>query len=218
MQHLGGGTALESGILEMTKKLPYIFDDETIYKLSLDEINFALNIRKLIDFQYGSRFDEGFANRLGLDIGFHFHSADVATWDDSIPVGFFEKISNFGITNLLAIPTGYSYSHANENAIEITAYSPPLVAKIPSSFDQYHKIRGGAVGLYAGLHLLISPCLNYFLLDFNGHHSLIMGPRKFVEGVLGMSVEHSWDEVRKGVLIDSALLNSLRNAMTAYGY
>ena len=202
----------------MSKKSPTLFDDDEIYGITPAAAEFVLNVRKLVDFEFGSRFDNVFAKRIGLDVGFFFHSADVGFWDDSVLIRFFDETSKHSATHFFAVPTGYVYKKTNDETLEVSEYDPPLIAKSINTLKKFSKIRGGMVGLYSGKSLLISACLNFFLLDFNGHYSLIMGPRYFLEKVLGETVEKSWEEVRIGTSIEPQLLGVLRSTMAAYGY
>lgn len=200
----------------MMKKYSPVFDDDSdIYFVSKNEINFALNARKLLDFSCGERFNEKSIKLLNVSVGFYGHSVVGSTDDDLVLEKFFLCLKNSGVNHLYAIPTGYCHSSENERAMEVVDYDPPLIAKIKPTYEQFGKIRGGQIGLYAQRSYLFSPCLGYALLDLNGHYSLIMGPKSFVENVLGATIEDSWSSVWGGVA-DPSFVEKLRKAAAVY--
>ncbi|WP_116137858.1 hypothetical protein [Trinickia diaoshuihuensis] len=204
----------------MSKYLPFLHenDDERFFCLDPVEVEFSLNVRKLFDYSHGERFDEHVVGKLGLRIGFFLHTAQAAmAGDESVFEKFFSSLQECGVTCLYALPTGYDYDSLNEKTMEVTEYDPPLVAKISPSASDFGKIRRGLIGLLFNQSYLFSPCLTYGLLDWNGHHSLFLGPSAFIEEVLGKRVEDTWEPVKVDTEIESTVLTRLRAAMEAYG-
>jgi hypothetical protein len=192
--------------------------DSDIYGASPSVVSLALNARRLFDCNYGARFDENTAVRLGAVIGLLFHRARVAAWDDSVLQSFFRQLALARIEKLYAIPTGYEYARDPDMAMEILDFEPPLLGSINPTIDDFSKVRGGQIGLYSGSHFLFSPCLNFSLLDVNGQYTMILGQRRFVESVFGSAVEATWSEINPNLNIESSVLAKLLDAKTAYGY
>lgn len=204
----------------MSKYLPFLHekDDDRFFCLGQDEVEFSLNARKLFDYLHGERFDEHVVRKLGLKIGFFFHTAQAAmVGDESVFERFFSSLQERGVTHLYALPTGYEYDVLNEKTMEVADYDPPLIAKIAPNLSDFEKIRCGLIGMLFNQYYLFSPCLTYGLLDWNGHHSLLLGPTKFIEEVAGKRVEDTWEPVRVDTEIEPPVLARLRAAMDAYG-
>lgn len=203
----------------MSKRNPILADDECIYHCTSDEMEFALNSRKILSPKNAGRLNEDTASRMNLEVGFFLHTGiDAFSDDETVFPRAFKHLRQKKISNLLAIPCGYTYCDDNKMATEVAEYEPALIAKIPCSYEFFVKIRGSMVALYSGQYLAFSSCLKYAILDFNGHYTMFMGPRQFVEETLNCSVEDSWKEVRIGTSIQPFLANELAGAMFAYGY
>jgi hypothetical protein len=200
----------------MKKNSPLVSDDAEIFFVHQHEIEFTLNARKIFDRGFGVRFNESVVSSLNASVGFFHHTADVSVDDDSLLERFFSALIDAGVAGIYAIPTGYPHAIDNENSMEIVEYEPPLIGKINPTLQQFSKVRGGMIGLYSGRHYLFSSCLGYALLDVNGYYSLILGPKDFVQKVLGVSIEDSWASVWKEGVIDPSVIEGLREAFTAY--
>jgi hypothetical protein len=204
----------------MNKFSPFFHghNDRHIFNVDLNEINFSLNARRLFDFGFGERFDENIINKLDLKVGFFRHTNKAAIeGDDSVFERFIDGLHVKKIKSLYALPTGDSHSELNIDSLEIVHYEPPLIAKISPNFADFSMVRGGMVGLSSGQWYMFSSCLNYSLLDWNGHYSFIVGPREFVEYVLSDNIENSWNVVKSENEFEPSILVRLRNAMNAYG-
>lgn len=202
----------------MKKHSPLVHDDAEIFLVQQQEIEFALNARKIFDYGFGARFNENVANSLNASVGLFHHTAAVSIGDDSLLERFFSALTGAGVADVYAIPTGYFHAVENENSMEVIEYEPPLIGRIKPTLQEFSKVRGGMIGLYSGRHYLFSRCLGYALLDVNGYYSLILGPKAFVQGVLGVSIENSWAPVWKEGVIDPAVIEGLREAFIAYSY
>jgi hypothetical protein len=203
----------------MTKKHPSLCtEDSHIYDVTPSVISLALNARRLLDYGYGSRFDENAVQRLGAVVGLLLHTAEVAEYDDRVLESFFEQLTRLAVEKMYAIPTGYEYANDLESASEILEFDPPMIGAIQPSFDEFSRIRGGQIGLYSNSHLLFSPCLNFALLDVNGWYTMILGPRGFVDGLFGAAGAATWRDISQNSEVEHSVLTKLLRAKSAYGY
>lgn len=200
----------------MTKINPILTDDAYIYRGSHLDAIFSLNARFLFDKNFGQRFDEQVIRRLNLKVGLLVHTADVADWDDHVLESFFQCLNDCQVNRLHAIPTGYHYASDKEVSVELNDFSPSLIGIIEPNIFDFSKIRGGQIGIYSGSHMLFSPCLNYAFLDVNGAYSMILGPEKFVEKVLGIAWNDSWISIQEGAAMERIFLDALLEAKSKY--
>lgn len=201
----------------MTKVSPIIFNDKNLYLSTDEEVNFTLNARRIFDCNFGSYFDSYFAKKSGFEVGFIKHTSD-DDGDEEVIKKFFLMLRNMNVNTIYSLPTGYKHDQKNIDSIELTEFKPPLIGKCSPTYENFSKIRGGQIGLYAERFYTFSACLTYSMLDSNGEFTLFLGPRIFVEELLGMSIEKSWDSVRKLNKVNESILPTLKNAMNAYNY
>lgn len=199
----------------MKKRSPIILDDDDIYNLTSEEVQFVLNARRVFDYGFGERFDEIIVKKMNLDVGLLLHTEDVSLFDDSVLERFFFEGKRRGVRHLYAIATGYSHNTRNIDSMEVNLYDPPLVGKIESDFRDLSRIRGGKIGIYSGSHYMISACMGFGLLDINGEYTLILGDVDFVKSVVGVG---SWDVLDATTDFSPIVLKKLTDAKRAYGY
>lgn len=204
----------------MNQSPPFWNDDADafIYKCNQNEIDFSLNMRKLSDTDFKGIFNKFFVKSLSLDVAFFDHNKENNEEDDTVRQRYFSILNKSGVDVMYGIPACYKYDKTNSLTDEIVCYSPALIGRIISSFDQYTVINRGLIRNFSGSYYLFSPCLTYAKLVVEGEYSLMMGPRIFLESVLQQTVEDSWSPVRTGKGIDNLLLPNLREALAAYGY
>jgi hypothetical protein len=202
--------------MKLDKQSPWLDQavDRDLFRASRSDIASALYLRELYDYDYGIRFRGEAIRARGWAVGF---VQEKPTDDDSILAAFFQELGLLGEVDMMAIPAKTVRFEFTGTHDVIDFFEPPLIAKTSFNISSYVGIRSSMVQMIHGSFFVFPSSDRAVLLNNSGKYAMLAGPREFVEQVIGVSVEASWNVVRAKDQLDPLLLQRLRPAMIAYG-
>lgn len=202
--------------MEVNKGKPWFMEEKgkELFRLTNEEIEFALAEREKLDYDHGIRFRGDTVREREWVVGFAEGSLEVSEYSVR---RYIDELRGASIEKIFAIPASSpSYEHTSAHEV-VQFFDPPLIALASATDAGFDMVASSGLSTMNGAYYLFPPNLTSAALIVTGYYAMFAGPRVLVEAAIRCEIRESWQSVVAPDRIDPLLLYRLRSAMVAYG-